>query len=213
MRESLFGYYRLTDEEFSQLWEHCLFILDANVLLNLYRYPTEARDDLLRLLELVSDRLWIPHQATLEYQENRLGVIAEQVERFKDVRKVLDDTRKCLSSGLAGLQLKKRHSTIDPEQLLKKVEKAFSEFEQELGALEEKQPDVFDDDNLRDRIDALLEGKVGAPAESQSELDAIYEEGKIRYEQKCPPGYEDIDKVKPGQRDAYFYGGLTLKRK
>jgi len=60
MRETFRGYYRPTDDEFSQLWEKCVVILDTNVLLNLYRYPSEARDDLLKVFQQISDRLWIP---------------------------------------------------------------------------------------------------------------------------------------------------------
>jgi hypothetical protein len=67
MRKGFSGYYRPDEKEFSVLWKKCLFILDANVLLNLYRYPKKARRDLVKVLTLVNDRLWIPHQAALEY--------------------------------------------------------------------------------------------------------------------------------------------------
>ena len=60
MRETFRGYYRPTHDEFSELWEKCVVILDTNVLLNLYRYPSEARDDLLKVFQQISDRLWIP---------------------------------------------------------------------------------------------------------------------------------------------------------
>ena len=37
-------------------------MIDANVLLNLYRYNESPRDDLLEVLQKVGDRLWVPHQ-------------------------------------------------------------------------------------------------------------------------------------------------------
>ena len=167
--------------------------------LNLYRYPQRAKDDLLKVLKLISDRLWMPHQVGLEYQENRLTVIAEQVKRFDDVRKVLAESSKSLRSELGKLQLRKRHSSIDPETFLTNLEKEYKEFEDSLIQLEKDQLDVSSEDTLRHELDKLYEGRVGRPFPS-AELEKIYQEGKIRYEQKRPPGYEDAGKGKVSDR-------------
>ncbi len=37
MRAMFPGYYRRTEEELERIWDEGLFVLDANVLLNLYR--------------------------------------------------------------------------------------------------------------------------------------------------------------------------------
>jgi len=206
MKKTLFGYYRLTDDEFSDLWESCVFVLDANVLLNLYRYPQGARSDLLKILRSVSERLWIPHQAALEYQENRLSVIAEQVRTYTKTQGGLDRIKNELHTLLD--PLKKKHSRINPENFLSNIDKNFQEFSDELGKLEEEQPDVSDDDKLRDEIDSLFKGRVGPPPESQAELNKIYEEGQTRYQQERPPGYMD-----EGKAETYLYGDLCLERK
>ena len=212
MKNQFAGYYRPIENDFFELWNNGTFILDANVLLNLYRYPQEARDDLLNAFSKVADRLWIPHQVALEYQENRLDVIAEQIKRFDEVRKVLSDAYKTLRSGLEGLQLKKRHSTINPDELLQKIEGDLNEFSKNLDALEKEQPDVFSHDELREKIDVLFDGKIGKPYVNQSELDEIYQEGKLRYERKCPPGYMDATKAKQGTQGIYLHNGLTIKK-
>src|SRR3989304_4044199 len=121
MRNSFLGYYRLNERELSKLWRNCVFVVDANVLLNLYRYPKEAREDLLRVLKRVSSRLWLPHQAALEYQCNRLIVIAEQIQRFDEVRKLLNEATGQLRNGLEKMQLKKRHSAIAPDNFMAKI--------------------------------------------------------------------------------------------
>lgn len=212
MRRVFFGYYRPSEEELSSLWEKCVFIVDANVLLNLYRYPKEARDDLVSILKQVSDRLWIPHQAALEYQENRLGVIAEQVKKYRQVRDVLEDILTRLKSQLNSLQLKKRHSTINPDGLIEQTESLFKGFLRQLETLEREQPNVFDPDILRDEIDSIFEGKIGPPPGSQEVLDQIYQEGKERYKQKWPPGYMDEGKSEGNDRSVYVYGGLVFQR-
>lgn len=55
-----------------------LVVVDANVLLNLYRYNESTRDDLLGLLDKLGDRLWAPHQVLHEFWRNRLNVLARR---------------------------------------------------------------------------------------------------------------------------------------
>jgi len=57
MRDLFPDYYRPNDEEFAQLWKSSFFVLDTNVLLNLYRYNQKTRDDFLKVLRVVEDRL------------------------------------------------------------------------------------------------------------------------------------------------------------
>ena len=40
-------------------------MLDANVLLNLYRYPEPARKDLFKVLNKIKERIWVPYHAAL----------------------------------------------------------------------------------------------------------------------------------------------------
>jgi len=46
------GYYRPTEEEFSEHWKNCFFVFDANVLLNLYRYTPATSEPLLTILRM-----------------------------------------------------------------------------------------------------------------------------------------------------------------
>jgi hypothetical protein len=96
MRQTFAGYYRISAKQFETLWRECVFVLDANVLLNLYRYPRDASADLISAFTKVRERLWVPYQAGLEYQENRLAVIAEQVSKFDEVRSVLTESQNAL---------------------------------------------------------------------------------------------------------------------
>jgi len=209
MRSAFRGYYRHSQQDFAELWKDCFFVVDTNVLLNLYRYPQGARDDLFKVLSEVSSRLWIPHQVALEYQENRLTVIAEQVKKFDEVRLVL---RKCLGdleSGLTQLQLERRHSAIETEGFLKQIKEQFADFQLQLNQKESEQPGVLSDDTLRDRIDELLSGRVGECL-PEKDLAALYKEGEQRFVNKRPPGYEDRGKAKDSP--CYFARGATIRR-
>src|SRR5262245_28120928 len=110
-------------QEFGSAWQHGLFVFDTNVLLNLYRYQAATRDELLNVLGQLSTRIWVPHHVALEFQRNRLKVIAEQNGRFSEVRRIIEKARSSLFTELDKLQLQKRHSLINPQPLTSGFEK------------------------------------------------------------------------------------------
>jgi len=202
MKKLFPGYYRPTEEEFSTLWETCFFVLDTNVLLNLYRYSQETSKELLKILKQISVRLWIPHQAALEYQKNRLETISKQLDEYDKIQNLVEKSKKDLENGLNSLG--KRHPYIKVDSLMEIMRKACKEIEKNLKKLKKKHPDLLQHDNLRDILNALLKDKIGSPY-SQKKLEEIYKLGKKRYQQEIPPGFKDKDK--DGIRK---YGDLVL---
>lgn len=85
MRDAFPGYYRLTDEEFDDLWKEAIFVPDTNVLLALYRLSEASRAKLLTILEALSDHLFLPYQVAAEFQRGRIGVIEEQLSTYRKV--------------------------------------------------------------------------------------------------------------------------------
>ena len=118
MKDLFPAYYAATAEDLDWDADDIVVAFDANVLLNLYRYPAEASNDVLAVMQALGSKSWLPHQAALEYQRHRLPIIAEQKKRFGQVRQVVDKAISSLSKELSKefgkLQLEKRHSTIDP---------------------------------------------------------------------------------------------------
>jgi hypothetical protein len=212
MKELFCGFYRPSNDDFQRIWKSAIFILDANILLNMYRYPEEARSQLLSVLQGVSHRLWVPHQAALEFQRNRLTIIAEQKKRFSEVRKVLEGSKSGMASELESLQLKKRHSSIQPDDLILALDTQIAEFLSKLELLEANQLGVTDYDPIREKLDQLLAGKIGEPF-SQEEIDKIYKEGETRFKNGIPPGYRDIKKETESKSDTFCYGGIVYQRK
>ncbi|MFE4665239.1 PIN-like domain-containing protein [Streptomyces sp. NPDC056716] len=73
-----FGAFRTpTADDFTAVLTGGLVTPDANVLLNLYRYTEQARGDLLRALGGLENRLWVPHQALVEFWRNREGTLSD----------------------------------------------------------------------------------------------------------------------------------------
>ncbi|WP_229075031.1 PIN-like domain-containing protein [Actinoplanes sp. DH11] len=70
-----------------------LVVLDANVLLDLYRYTQEPRSQVLAALRLIARgrRLWLPHQVALEFARNRPKAVEGRLKRLSAVRGIVDD--------------------------------------------------------------------------------------------------------------------------
>lgn len=211
MKTTFPQYATKTPAQYASLWREALVVLDANVLLNLYRYREQTRDELLVILARLQNRVWIPHHVGLEFYRNRLKVISEQSNRFDEVRKVVTDFQKNLRDNLGQLQVSTRHAQINPESLLHDIDRAIEEYYSVLDKQKENQPAVSEDDSIRDAVEEIFRGRVGAPISDQASLDNLYAEAKKRAEARIPPGYEDGSKAKE-TTPKFISGGLIYER-
>jgi hypothetical protein len=83
MRDALPGWYRPDAAQRAVWLEEGTVALDANVLLDAYQYSPTSRAELLRILRLVQDPLFLPHQAAVEFHRSRIGALADDVELFQ----------------------------------------------------------------------------------------------------------------------------------
>ena len=204
MKKLFPGYYRPTEKEFSDLWNNCIFVFDANVLLNLYRYSLETREELLGILKDNADRLWLPHQAALEYHRSRLVVIQKTASAYEDIQNLLKDSLKKIENDLHSLVGKGRHPFVNETYFIEKITNFFTEIQTELDKLSQSHPDLIEDDPIQKAITDLFQDRVGSPYLTE-QLTKIYQEGKDRYEKKIPPGYLDSEKD-----ESKKYGDLIL---
>lgn len=211
MKEAFKGFYALDNDEFEALWKNAVFVFDTNVLLNLYRYQSSTRDSLFSVIESLMGRIWIPYHVGMEYQRNRLNVIGEQQRRYTEVESILGKAVADLENEFERLQLKKRHSYIEPDKLLTNLQGVYKEFSTELKKLSESSLTVNSEDGIREKLDLMFAGNIGPAPLDQDKLDEIYTEGESRYEQGIPPGYRDNDKDKKG-RDEFSFSGFAYKR-
>src|SRR2546423_534017 len=79
----------------SGFYEHGLIVLDANVLLDLYRGTPGTRDNVIRTLRVVANanRLWVPHQAAIEFSRNRKKTVEDRTKAFKSAESSLKQAR------------------------------------------------------------------------------------------------------------------------
>jgi hypothetical protein len=213
MRDSFFGYYPPTAEEYETLWKDGIIVPDTNVLLDLYRLPPTARDELIAVLEELKQRLWIPYQVALEFQERRLTVISAErkaTESALEAAKALVDG---LKQKVEALQIDKHGLGLDPSPLIADLEHANGRLIEAITAVHKQQPNIAASDPIRERLDQILSKKIGPGPVNQSELDELIEGGDQRYADKVPPGYADSDKGTNPNQAMFFHDQIKYQRK
>jgi len=195
MKTAFQEYFRLSDDDYKDLWERALIVLDANVLLNFYRYPASVCESLYKVLGHVKERLWIPHQVAKEYLRERENVILKQASQYSDV---IDDLNKVLTA-FEHPRLHP-HTSDDVIMKIKEVEDTLQKGCVDVG-------DLLKEDKVLSRLTALYpDDRVGADF-SKDEIETVLKNASERYESKVPPGYEDHKKPIPDR-----YGDLFLWR-
>ncbi|MEG4814894.1 PIN-like domain-containing protein [Microcoleus sp. K5-D4] len=207
MKDLFPGYYSPSDEEFSELWQKCIFIFDTNVLLDFYEHHNATREDFFKVLEAIGNRLWIPHQVALEYQENRITRINKAEANFTEAKSKLDEITKTISETF-------RSKCFPPElvrEMSEDIKKAFDTFWDKLIPCREELINKDGRDYIRDKITDLFGDKIGESPANQEELDQIYSEGEQRYKIFRPPGFKDKNKNQD-KDNHYICKGLVFKK-
>jgi hypothetical protein len=190
MKDRFRQFRRPTDEEFKTLWEDSTIVLDANVLLNAYRYSDTTRRQLLQLLKRLRKRLWIPHQAALEFHRSRLEVMFERRNAFAAIRETIEGSQKTLAEKLSSLY---RDTAMDPGVLMGGLEEAHKAL---LGALSEHEKEAVeptsspDEDPIWRSVLELFSGRTGDPYD-EAAYDAVCKVAQQRFAAGRPPGYAD----------------------
>jgi hypothetical protein len=195
------------------LWKEATIVLDTNVLLNLYRLPASARDEFLTALETLKDRLWIPYQVALEFQRNRLTVIARERKSTDEVLSSAQNHVGELRRKVEALQIEKRGLGIDPNPILEDIEKANQKLIAAVEATHKSQYEIASTDSVRERLDALLAGQIGPGPKNQADLDELTSDGEDRFRDNIPPGFADSNKDKNPKEATFIHQHLKYQRK
>jgi hypothetical protein len=201
MRATYGEYYSPSSDELREFMETAIVVPDANVLLGLYELSSAEREQLLDLLEGVSDRLWLAYQAGLEYQRNRMGVIRKQSSSYERARALHGaSTEETLRDALDNLSLPEDvHNEIRPllADLVTRIAAAVAPYDtavSEIAARHVVSPnDALRADPVRARLDAIFEGRVGVVPDAEIKAARIVE-GVRRQKEQIPPGYKDASK-------------------
>ncbi|MER8308072.1 PIN-like domain-containing protein [Acinetobacter baumannii] len=235
MKEAFISFYENHEDNYlKSIWNspNTRFILDTNVLLSLYSFQKESREDFIDILKFLNSRLWIPHHVALEFQRNRLKVIKNHRIYIQDMQKETDDFLNSISFDDKILQTFKNKFTSKSKHLniYTKVEDIISSIsseiedirdllKDEIGKIKKLIADIDQDkiyinsnDYIRDELDNIFKNNsLGKNIYNKQELlDEVFKEGEKRYKTMTPPGFKDgIAK----ENDIFSFNGLNYQSK
>ncbi|GGD60260.1 PIN-like domain-containing protein [Rhizobium anhuiense] len=213
VRDLFPGFYPPTAQEYEKISKESLVVFDANSLLDLYRLPASARDEFLEVLAGLKDRLWIPFQVALEFQRNRLTVITDERKVTQDALDSAKELVEKLTQKVEDLELDKHGLGLKPDELIKDLKNSNQKLQEALTKVHEARLDPGHKDEIRDRLDKILKGKVGSPPSTQAEMDQLVAGGDQRFSDRIPPGFADVDKGKDPTKASYVHNGIKYTAK
>ena len=196
MKKLFPGYTKKTEKELKKIWDNGIIYFDANVLLNLYCYSDDTREALMDLIKKLNAKIFLPHQAALEYHRNRFDVITEQEKSYIEFNKKLTRIETDLQS--------KNKPPFLSEKIHDSLKKILTSVKEELSKGKEKYTSYLEKDTIYQTLSTIFHSKI-TDAYDEKRLNKIYNEGKTRFDKRQPPGYEDRKKPHEGK-----YGDLVL---
>ncbi|ANV88275.1 hypothetical protein AWQ22_12840 [Picosynechococcus sp. PCC 7117] len=206
----------LSKENYDNLWREAIFIFDTNFLLDLYRGSSSTTDDLIKILQELKDRIWLPYQVADEFLDRREKIFNEGKNSFNAALEAIE-TWKCSQLKLKDLQEKlKQSGRIINAEIEEFFDLSLDEYDKQVNQVsdaicsriaetqESHRIYSLNEDSVLPILLELFEEKVGLNYE-QKILENLYKEGETRYEREQPPGFKDKNK-----EDDRKYGDLIL---
>ena len=171
-----------------ELLMSAVIVPDTNVLLGLYRLSPSSRDDALRALERVSERLWLPHQVGVEFYRNVDRVRQGLPAAYGEVRRSVEALRKAPGCFGEGRRYEDSRAAVQAV-----VATAIDGLLAALDRLVADDRAIIDpsDDDVLSRIEALFLDRVGAAPLPATIRERVEEFVNYRLPSLIPPGYED----------------------
>ena len=186
-----FPWYFLENEDTDAAWKEGILTVDANVMLDLYRYNKSTREELLSALERFNGRFWISHQTAKEFIWNRRSVISGINDDFVGVEKPINNVKATVS------EISKFRAIPDDliEAFRDDIEKASSRILKGIKKERGHIPDYKKHDEVIERLEkALAKTPGGGVGSLPNDIEEDVEEAQRRKDEKIPPGYEDDGK-------------------
>lgn len=190
------AYQTPTEADYRRLLTDGIVVPDANVLLNLYRYNEQTRNDLFLVLRALGDRLWVPHQVVVEFWRNREAVLQDPRDISITIRELTSQRDKAINtfrSWANRVSLRQERAA----ELIDVLTQAFTTAADGVSELSDDEAVDFARNTNRDpvllELEPIIRGRVGAALNKDEHSEAAAE-AKRRTDSKIPPGYRDSGK-------------------
>jgi len=209
MKDRFSWYSPLIQNEIDEAWDTGILTVDANVLLDLYRYHEGTRDSLISSIEKLKCVKWLSAQTAEEFFRNRKKSILSSRKTFKEAQDEIDKLKAKAAEVTQALKSNRLVPSSIPEELSKGADtllvKAAEAIEEEIR----KHPNFLEDDPILERLYGIFEKSIGDDfSEADKKIHA--KTAEERKNKKIPPGYMDKDKDGDRSYGDYFFWRQVL---
>ena len=195
MKTEFGWYFPASEEEVGRIWDQGLLTVDANVLLDLYRYHEATRSALVTSLRVFGARLWLSNQAAEEFIRNRTKVIISSEKTFKQAKEEVEKLRQNLESAVSQLKENRIIPSNIADSLSSSIEPAIQTALGEISSAKSSYPKYLQADPILDDLAEMFSDSIGE-AFSEADFKKYKDEAEKRKKDEIPPGY--LDKEKDG---------------
>ncbi|MBS4050815.1 MAG: hypothetical protein KGZ69_06390 [Methylomonas sp.] len=213
MKQKFNWYFPTSEEEINVIWKNGLLTVDANVLLDLYRYHDSTRNALIGSLKNFDGRLWLSNQASEEFIRNRSNVIVSSEKTFKQAKDEVEKLKGNFESTITQLKGNRIIPAEVADRLIDAINPAIDDALAKISNSKSSYPKYLQEDPILDELTKMFENSVGDKF-TEEELPKIIQEAEERKKKKTPPGY--LDDEKDGDRpygDFFLWRQILLKSK
>lgn len=187
------GFKITSSEEFDTALREAVVAIDANVLLDLYRFRPQTSQDLIKTLKSLDDRLVVPHQALREFWRHRQRSQGSPNSATKAATDALAKSGRSMCDALATWA---KAVGVDDNELSDLTARVNDFLDALKGELQQVLQDAGAEragDPILEQLEKLLAGRVTAPLDHEEWTECVAEANR-RIEAEEPPGYKDADK-------------------
>jgi len=187
------GFKVATSTELDTALREAVVTVDANVLLDLYRFRPQTSQDLIKTLSGLGDRLVVPHQALREFWRRRQRTQDSPRSATKAANEALAKPNRAIHDALA---LWAKAVGADDDELSELTGQVDSFFDTLKNKLQQALPDSdasHGEDPILEQLETILAGHVTSPLEPDEWAECVAEANR-RIEAGEPPGYMDAGK-------------------
>lgn len=171
-----------------------LVVIDANILLNILRFPTELAEKYIETLNLVKNILFVPYIVSLEFTFNKeaykVGIETDIENYINTISSSLSDKPKKLKLNEI---LKNWEQAIEIEKSINEIVNEFqTQVKQEIKKIFDAKYTKTADEITKELIE-VIDGSIAGKLDKEW-IDKVQKKGKQRYKDKIPPGYDDESK-------------------
>lgn len=171
-------------------------VLDANILLKIYRSSPDYAEFVLECLDRIKDYIFLPFNVQWEYEKHRKDEYSKKVKSIENSAKKCNQLISSMENKIKGQcdELSK-NGYPDIDELINNLMKKVAEIGDEIDSyfMEHQNLDFLNNWD-EDKVFDLMKSFHEMPEPSASFVYKQCHEGEYRYRSETPPGYKDAKK-------------------